>query len=281
MKVTRKTPTLQSNSQALTRKFLNGTRPKPLKRLMKSEAEDFLISSILEILKRLTDLLPEYHRPYSKHYQLFEERLANKYSRNSNRRINIQRSQRTPNRKYVTPNQEPRSIKSNASRSTQPQARTDCSNKSPLSETICNYCKKPGHVVRDCPDPNCKLSQVNKKKLDKNPRNPTHSRTHSTRNKTQSNSIVESIKEGLKDDYSIDETYYSRTVTYSSSSDTEDLAYNVSLNPLSINFDSYSEDTSNSPSPCFSSLCYKRSPEIFAGSHDPGRKGELLRSFCC
>ncbi|KAL0216650.1 hypothetical protein P9112_008834 [Eukaryota sp. TZLM1-RC] len=248
-KVTQKTPTLQSNSQALTRKFLNGIRPEPLKRLLKSEAEDFLISSIPEILKRLTDLLPEYHRPYSKHYQLFEDRLANKYSGNPNRRINNQRSRRTPNRRYVTPNQEPRSIRSNASRSTQPQARTDRSNKSPHFETICNYCKKPGHVVRDCPDPNCKLSQVNKKKLYKNPRNPTHSRTHSTRNKTQSNSIVESIKEGLKEDYSIDETYYSRTVTYSSSSDTEDLAYNVSLNPLSINSHSYSEDTLNSPSP--------------------------------
>ncbi|KAL0211450.1 hypothetical protein P9112_009748 [Eukaryota sp. TZLM1-RC] len=248
MRVTRKTPTLQSNSQALTRKFLNGIRPEPLRRLLKSEAEDFLISSIPEILKRLTDLLPEYHRPYSKHYQLFEDKLANKYSGNPNRRSNNQRSRRTPNRRYVTPNQEPRSTRSNASRSTQPQARTDHSSKFPLSETICNYCKKPGHVVRDCPDPNCKLSQVNKKKPYKNPKNPTHFRTHSTRNKTQSNSIVESIKEGLKEDYSIDETYYSRTVTHSSSSDTEDLAYNVSLNPLSINSDSYSEDTS-SPSP--------------------------------
>ncbi|KAL0210032.1 hypothetical protein P9112_010116 [Eukaryota sp. TZLM1-RC] len=75
VKVNRKTPTPQSNSQALTRKFLNGIRPEPLKRLLKSEAEDFLISSIPEILKRLTVLLPEYHR--SLHYQLFEDRLAN------------------------------------------------------------------------------------------------------------------------------------------------------------------------------------------------------------
>ncbi|KAL0210001.1 hypothetical protein P9112_010085 [Eukaryota sp. TZLM1-RC] len=88
VKVNRKTPTPQSNTQALTRKFLNGIRPEPLKRLLKSEAEDFLISSIPEILKRLTVLLPEYHR--SLHYQLFEDRLANKYSGNPNRRINNQ-----------------------------------------------------------------------------------------------------------------------------------------------------------------------------------------------
>ncbi|KAL0223914.1 hypothetical protein P9112_003304 [Eukaryota sp. TZLM1-RC] len=235
MKVARKVPSLQKE-EALARRFLSGIRPKPLKRLLKTEAEDGLITSIPEVIFRLKELLPDYHRPYSRNaYLIFREQRAR--STTQVRR----KSYRTPRRGSRTQSSRP------DTRSTQPRTRTPQSNQS--HELICNYCKKPGHVVRDCPDPNCKLSQVNKKKPYKNPRNPTHSRTHSTRNKTQSNSIVESIKEGLKEDYSIDETYYSRTVTHSSSSDTEDLAYNVSLNPLSINSDSYSEDTSNSPSP--------------------------------
>ncbi|KAL0219565.1 hypothetical protein P9112_005218 [Eukaryota sp. TZLM1-RC] len=139
MKVTSKVPVLRNNECALSRKFLNGIGPEPLKRLLKNEAEDFLITSISEFLNRLTELLPEYHRPYSKNYLLL-----------------------------------------------------------------------PGQVIGDYPDPNCRVSQANRKPR-RNYNLPTHKKVHNTRSRTQLiNSVVESINKGLKKDCEQDATYYSR-----------------------------------------------------------------------
>ncbi|KAL0215474.1 hypothetical protein P9112_007658 [Eukaryota sp. TZLM1-RC] len=232
-----------------TRDFMKVAR----KRLLKTEAEDGLITSIPEVIFRLKELLPDYHRPYSRNAYLFEDKLAQKYQNSREQRVRSTRnSYRTPKRGSRTQSSRP------DTRSTQPRTRTPQSNQS--HKLICNYCKKPRHVVRNCPDPNCKLSQVNKKKPYKNPRNPTHPRTCQTRSNKPINSIVESITEGLKEDYQQEATYVPRMLTHSSSSDSEDLNYSVSLNPFSeINPSPYSEsDTHSTPS---SSHSFHSNPE--------------------
>ncbi|KAL0211240.1 hypothetical protein P9112_009538 [Eukaryota sp. TZLM1-RC] len=252
MKVARKVPSLQKE-EALSRRYLSGIRPESLKRLLKTEAEDGLITSIPEVISRLKELLPDYHRPYSRNAYLFEDKLAQKYQNPRERRARPTRNSfSTPKRGSRTQAFRP------DSRSTQPRTRTPKSNQS--HELICNYCKKSGHVVRDCPDPNCKLSQVNKKKPYKNPHNPTLPRTYQTRSNKPINSIVESITEGLKEDYQQEATYVPRMLTHSSSSDSEDLNYSVSLNPFSeINPSPYSEsDTHSTPS---SSHSFHTNPE--------------------
>ncbi|KAL0251074.1 hypothetical protein GEMRC1_000288 [Eukaryota sp. GEM-RC1] len=52
-----------------------------------------------------------------------------------------------------------------------------------LSNSQCNFCKKSGHSIDQCPDPSCRTSKLNKRKsyLYTNPRNPRNTADNSKR----------------------------------------------------------------------------------------------------
>ncbi|KAL0226585.1 hypothetical protein P9112_013909 [Eukaryota sp. TZLM1-RC] len=202
--------------------------------VLRTDSENGLINNLFSLVARLRELLPSYHLPRP---ELPKELL---------KLITGHPSPTPPASLPLLPNP------------TDP-TRSTFLPENPPSLVTCFYCKKQGHMVKDCAKPECKASKP--RKYGNNPtlqkrhnlRRNVNQVTHDKPNEPQVNSVVNSIQFALSE-YTYVENIFSPGVMSSSTSSSDNNSYNITLNPFSsINHYNYltpsSSSSSRSPTP--------------------------------
>ncbi|KAL0223964.1 hypothetical protein P9112_003354 [Eukaryota sp. TZLM1-RC] len=216
LKILRLAPSF-TDSKSKLHFFINGIRSDAVKRILKHDMRNEDIQDLLELISCLKELLPRYHLPYSEFYS-FNKRSSTPSPRNIDEQSNHSRpssrfsSRRYSNQSHSKQNRNPSFRTPRNPRTPSTSSRTPIKSASKSSQDIiCRFCKQPGHMIKNCPDPSCRVSQQHKSDPQpryRTPREPVGRREIPTRKRNpQLNSIISSIQDGIKEDHDIDHTH--------------------------------------------------------------------------
>ncbi|KAL0226637.1 hypothetical protein P9112_013961 [Eukaryota sp. TZLM1-RC] len=142
--------------------FINGIRPDAVKRILKHDMRNKDIEDLPELVLRLKKLLPRYHLPYSEFYS-FHKRFSAPGLRNIDQQSNHSRpssrfsSRRSSNQFHSKQKRNPSFRTPHNPRTPSTSSRTPIKSASKSSQDIiCRFWKQPGHMIKDCPEPNCR-----------------------------------------------------------------------------------------------------------------------------